>query len=71
MSTAEGTLTPEASNGTGVSNQLASLVPTFDPAVDDLRYTNSLAEDEVDRIGNSSDLGTQRHHIPKAADTSI
>ena len=36
MSTAEGTLTPEASNGTGVSNQLASLVPTFDPAVDDL-----------------------------------
>ena len=36
MSTAEGTLTPEASNGTGVNNQLASLVPTFDPAVDDL-----------------------------------
>ena len=36
MSTAEGTLTPEASNGTGVSNQLASLVPKFDPAVDDL-----------------------------------
>ena len=36
MSTAEGTLAPEASNGTGVSNQLASLVLTFDPAVDDL-----------------------------------
>ena len=36
MPIAEGTLTPAASNGTGVSNQLASLVPTFDPAVDDL-----------------------------------
>ena len=36
MSTAEGTLTLEASNGTVVSNQLASVVPTFDPAVDDL-----------------------------------
>ena len=29
--------TPEASNGTGVSNQLASLVPSFDPATDELQ----------------------------------
>ena len=27
---------PEAASGTGVSNQLASLVPSFDPATDDL-----------------------------------
>ena len=29
--------TPEAASGTGVSNQLASLVPSFDPATDDLQ----------------------------------
>ena len=65
--------TPEAASGTGVSNQLASLVPSFDPATDDLQVfqqkvqlvTAAWPKARMTELITRLDLGMQGNRLSK------